>query len=379
FKHELDTNDLLRQDYPELCRALARPRGTTVADNRAMLITAAGFVFAARGIDSSSLGLKVGEARPDLIVLDDVEPGESSYSAAQAVKRLSTIRDVILPLNAWARVCLVGTVTMGGSLVHQLVKVARGEQGAHEAAPWIAEEGFTPHYAAPIVDGPDGEESAWPAKWPLEYLLSIRHTRSYRKNYLNDPMAADGDYWSEEDFRYGQPDAPITRALLSVDPAVTTKVTSDPTGLAVVGYVPGVRKGDGTAVVLHAEAPRLTGAGLRERVLRMLDQWPEISGVLVETNQGGDLWREILHGLPVPVATTHQSVKKEVRAAWALAHYQRGRVLHATRLPALEEQMVGFPGAPHDDMLDAVGTAVNRMLGTPQRKVVRASSATYAA
>ncbi|MBK6874000.1 MAG: hypothetical protein IPG94_22270 [Kineosporiaceae bacterium] len=162
FKHELDTNELLRADYPELCRALSRPRGSTVADNRAMLITAAGFVFAARGIDSSNLGLKVGDKRPDLIILDDVEPDESSYSAAQALKRLGTIRDAVLPLSVYARVVLVGTVTMPGSIVHQLVKAARGEP---DLPAWIAEEGFRAHYYAPITEA---GESVWPEKWPLE-------------------------------------------------------------------------------------------------------------------------------------------------------------------------------------------------------------------
>lgn len=44
---------------------------------------ALGLSFAARGIDAASLGMKVGEKRPDLLILDDIEPDESSYSAYQ--------------------------------------------------------------------------------------------------------------------------------------------------------------------------------------------------------------------------------------------------------------------------------------------------------
>ena len=274
----------------------------------------------------------------------------------------------MLPLSVYARVVLVGTVTMPGSIVHQLVKAARGEP---DLPAWIAEEGFRAHYYAPITD--DGQ-SVWPEKWPLAYLESIRHTRTYKKNYLNDPMGADGDYWSESDFKYGEPDSPISAVVLSIDPAVTTGKASDPTGLAIVGYAPAVKQ----AVVYAAEAAALTGDALRSRVLELLDNWPEITMVLIETNQGGDLWRQILHGLPVKIHTVHQSAKKETRAAWALAHYQRGRVWHAERLNALEEQMVAFPRAAHDDLLDAVGTVVLKMLGVPQRRVVRVASTDYA-
>lgn len=78
FKHELDTNKLLRHDFPDLCAPARRPRGAVAADRAGMLVTKAGFTFAARGVDSASLGMKVGERRPDLLILDDIEPSGST-------------------------------------------------------------------------------------------------------------------------------------------------------------------------------------------------------------------------------------------------------------------------------------------------------------
>jgi hypothetical protein len=386
FKRELDANQLLRYDFPELCRAARRPSGVSESDSQVLYIAASGFVFAAKGIDAKNLGLKVGSRRPGVIVLDDVEPDESSYSAYQRDKRLRTIQDAILPLNERARVVLVGTVTMPGSVTHQTVKFAKG---AGEPAEWIREQKFVCHHYDAIISRPDGSErSTWPEKWPLEYLISIRHTRSYKKNFANDPAASTGAYWAERHFRYG--DLPgVTRTLLSVDPATTTKTTSDPTGLAVIGWKPArkvtkeelaaatdvqprrVLKAEATTgrcVVRRAWAVRLVGEELRTALLRTLAEYPEIRLILVESNQGGEHWHAILHDMPVKVAIVHNSEPKDVRAADLLHHYEMERVLHEEQLPACEEQMTGFPQAAHDDMVDAVGNGVFRFIPPAGRK-----------
>jgi hypothetical protein len=375
FKHELETNERLRVDFPRLCAPLKRDRGVVAADRVSLYRSASGFAFAARGIDSAVLGLKIGAQRPDYILLDDIEPAEGSYSLEQMTKRLKTVQDAVLPLNDKARVQLVGTVTMAGSIIHQLVNAARGK--GTEA--WIEEDGWQPHYHAPIIDedGP-GMRSTWPARWSLKRLLKIRHTRAYLKNYANDPLGADGDYWQLSDFQHGTL-AGVTRKMISVDPAVTTKRTSDETGIAVIGWKPAPRlngraQGRGRCIVYSAIGVRESGEAIRQRLLRMLNDDPTIGLVYVETNQGGDLWKEILWGLGVPVKTVTQSVKKELRAAEALNHYQRKRVMHTDGLDALEAQQVSFPRAPHDDLVDCVGSGVLYFLGTKKRTKVAVSA-----
>lgn len=372
FKHELDTNPLLRADFPDLVAPMRRQTsGTTVADRQGMMQQRSGFVFAAKGIDSQSLGMKVGAVRPDLIILDDVEPDEASYSPDQAEKRLGTITDAILPLNIRARVVWSGTVTMPGSLTHQLVKAANGV----ELADWIKDEKFAAHHHLPIMVNDDGtERSAWPSKWSLEWLAENRHTRSYAKNYANDPMARDGMYWNREDFTYGDL-AGVTKVGLFIDPATTAKKTSDFTGLAVVGWAPppaGNPKDPGRCIVLHAEGVRLIGQPLRHHVLRLLARFERIRRVFVEVNQGGDVmeehWRTALHDLPGVRVIPHTATQsKETRFAAALDYYQRGRVLHHDKIAILEEQAVAFPRAPFDDVIDAAAAGVLRFLSPDKR------------
>lgn len=378
FKRELDTNPLLRADFPELCEPARKQTGTTLADRQGMLHTQDGFVFAARGVDSASLGLKVGETRPDLLVFDDIEPDEARYSPDLARKRLGTIQDALFPLNIRAAVVMVGTVTMPGSIMHQLVRVAHGSDD--EELKWIHDEKLIPHHHEPILVSYDGEErSMWPEKWPIGWLLSIRHTRSYAKNYLNDPMGRDGAYWTSDDFAYATLGSEATRWILQLDPAVTTKRSSDYTGWSVLAYRP---PANGTVKpvveVVAAGKIRLVGEALRKWVLQMLTRYERIRAVRVEVNQGGDMWYTVLHSLPAKLLVHSSTESKEIRFSYALDLYQRGHVVHREKLREAEEQMVAFPNAPYDDIADAVVSGVLFFLADVPRIQSTVESRSYA-
>jgi hypothetical protein len=377
FRSELFENVRLKEDYPDLCTPARKPNGKTTADNIQMLRTRAGFAFAARGVDAANLGLKEKDTRPDLILLDDVEPDEASYSEFQMRKRRGTIIEAILPMNLRAHVVLVGTVTMPGSIVHQLVACARGDD---EVEKWIEDEGFDPHHALPVCMRDDGSQrSIWPAKWPLSFLLKIRHTRSYLKNFANDPMGTEGGYWTIDDFIHGSLEN-VTFQILAIDPTITTKTTSDPAGIAVLSYGPGYTLPRDRTVgrlvpekvlpkvsVDYAKAVRLVGEQLRLHVLRVLAAFPRVKLIVVEGNQGGENWHSILHDMPVKVRVVWSSLKKEVRAANLLELYQSGRVKHSRKLTELEQQMASFPKG-NDDMVDAVGSVALRLLGQKRPK-----------
>lgn len=408
FKAELADNVLLRTDFPGLCNPARRHTGRTVADNQNMLHSRSGFTFVAKGIDSTSLGMKMGEVRPDLLIFDDCEPPEATYSPFQREKRLSTIENAILPLNELARVVFVGTVTMPGSIVHELVRHSKGE----EVEPWIDDQKIKTFHTRAIVTRPDGSRrSVWPAKWSLQYLESIEHTRSYKLNYDNDPKGRTGDYWDAEDFIYGTP-VGITKWFLFIDPPVTQKTRSDECGIALLGYAPAIARstkvtqeelktwgrdeltdgqdkhgqprfgrllrhealralaeGTGTRLarvhVAEAWGVRLTGKRLRAHLVKILEERPEIKAVVVENNQGGDLWVDVLDDLPVRLITYGAREGKEIRFARALDVQQRYRVTFSRPIPALEDQALAWPRVGHDDVLDGVMSGILRLL-TPK-------------
>ena len=364
FKKELETNALLQQDFEKLCQPSRRHTGVSDSDTKSMYIARNGFVFAAKGIDSKSLGMKVGDRRPDLILLDDIEPDGANYSDYQKGQRLATLQNSILPLAVKARVELSGTVTMPGSITHDLVKSITSPN--EPVAPWVIDERFrVHHYDALITDELTGQRvSMWPEKWATEFLLSIEHTRSYRLNYANDPLAMDGTFWTSDDIRHGTT-FQVTRTILSIDPAVTDGTKSDFTGLAVIG---GNRELQRCRVRGAWQVKLPPGEPLRLRVMGILREFPDIVGILVESNQGGGVWEQaVFHDMPVKVATVHNSEPKEWRATELLTHYQMSRVEHEREFPAAEQQLIGFPKG-HDDIVDAIGNGVNYFLGAPAER-----------
>lgn len=353
LKHELDNNADLRKDFPKLCTPRRRPNGMVVADRADVYIAESGVAFTAKGVDSSTLGAKIGEQRPDEIILDDIEPDASNYSEREKEKRLATVRNALMPMNLNAVLWFVGTTTMDGSIIHDLVRQATDP----DAPAWPRDEHVTVHYYHAIVDLPDGSRaSLWPARWSIDYLLSIEGTDSFSLNFANQPTG-NGGWWQPGDIRYDSR-AAYARVVMVIDGAVTAKATSDETGVAIVGLDLAERR----LYVREAIGLRLTGEPRRARIIDLIVDY-DVDYVLVEANQGGDLWYTELNNLPVRMTTFVQREPKPVRIKRLLAAYQRrgGRIAHERPLPALEKQQRAYPNVLHEDVLDATAAAVEHL------------------
>lgn len=353
IRAQFTRNEFLIQDYPDLVApATRRYAQLKLSDNRQLIIQRNGFVCTGRGIDSSVLGMRIENMRPSMLIADDIEGGEELYSAAAAQKRLVTLQDDIFPLSLNAHVMWIGTTTRPMGLTEALVHHALGE----ETEPWVQQENFKVNYWPALLNNPDGTvRSMWPERWSLEYLEAQRGLRSFNKNFMCLPSPEDYPYWQPSDFVVGSLSA-VSKRIMSIDPAVTTKQTSDQTAVAVVSYSHLERK----ACVDEVFGVRMKGEPLRQRVLEVLSRYPDIQLIKWEKNQGGDaLPLSVLHNMPVPIELVHQSIKKELRAEHLLSFYRRKVVIHARLFPEYERQCVAFPGGKHDDLIDAVSQAVD--------------------
>ncbi|MGA2412687.1 MAG: hypothetical protein ABSG46_20180 [Candidatus Binataceae bacterium] len=371
IRGEFDTNELLIQDFPELCMPKVRRTGGSLAKKTVSarvdkIEQANDFIMMAKGSGTAARGLKSGKRRPDLIILDDIEPGEEKYSPSVMVFRLRWMLETVFHLNEFARVVIVGTVTAPGSVMHQLVESVL--HPTEDTPDWIQDQEIVVHYYPPIILNEDGtERSCWPAKWTLAYLKSHEDKQDYKKEFLNQPVNAQGDYWTDDDFLFEELETAFD--VLSIDPAVTSKDSSHNTGLAIVGF--NVERK--VAVVKFATVIRQPPKKMRETVLWYLDQFPEIGLVRVESNQGGDTWAEVFHDIPVRVELTWSELPKELRFTRLLNYYQRGKVYHHHQLVRLQQEMCAYREGDND-MIDAVEIGVRKFI---TRQKPRTSGGTY--
>jgi phage terminase large subunit-like protein len=95
----------------------------------------------------------------------------------------------------------------------------------------------------------------------------------------------------------------------------------------------------------------------------------EADALVAEANQGGEMVRSVMAAIDpaVPVTLVRATRGKHLRAEPVAALYAQGRVAHAGRFPALEDEMTGFgpdglPDGRSPDRMDALVWAITALL-----------------
>lgn len=163
-------------------------------------------------------------------------------------------------------------------------------------------------------------------------------------------------------------EAPKLRSVVvAVDPPVTATVASDACGIVVAGLAE-----DGRVYVVDDRTLQGREPNVWARVVRAAYDDHQADRVVAEVNQGGDLVVTLLRQIDraMPVRTVRATRGKWLRAEPVAALYAEGRVVHAGRFEALEEQMCAFgadgrASGRSPDRLDALVWAVTDLLIDP--------------
>lgn len=153
------------------------------------------------------------------------------------------------------------------------------------------------------------------------------------------------------------------RLLVAIDPAASSKATSDEHGIIVVG-----ESYSGHYFVLAD--PSLRGTP-REWAIAAIAAYNthKADAIVIEVNQGGEMAVSTLQTVDkhVPIVTVHASRGKEIRAEPVASLYQQGKVHHVGFFPELEDQMCSWePGiGASPDRVDALVWGIVELMSGP--------------
>ncbi|APY13306.1 ATP-binding protein [Brucella sp. 10RB9214] len=185
-----------------------------------------------------------------------------------------------------------------------------------------------------------------------------------------------GALWSrdriEQCFEENPP--PLARIVVAVDPPASSGKASDACGIVVAGI-----DAEGVGHVLADESMTMAKPHQWARRAIALYHTHEADAIVAEVNQGGEMVAAVLaaEDSSVPVLKRRASRGKWLRAEPVAALYEQGRVRHAGRFPALEDEMCdfapeGLSSGRSPDRLDALVWALGElMLGADHKPRIR--------
>jgi PBSX family phage terminase large subunit len=169
----------------------------------------------------------------------------------------------------------------------------------------------------------------------LEALPERQRKRFFEGLFQGD---AEGALWRRQII--GRlPVAPkMKRIVIAVDPAVSTKVGSDETGIVCAGI-----DEQGRGIVLADESGKFTPEEWARRVVGLYRSF-EADRVVYEENQGGDMVASVIRAQApnVPTTAVRATRGKWTRAEPVAALYERSKVFHVGVFDRLEDQMCAF-------------------------------------
>lgn len=404
IKEQLLRNELLRMDFPELCRIDGGPgsgrQPKPWRDNQIMLTN--GAMVAAYGAGQSLRGARNGRERPGLIIADDLEDQEHVISEDQRQKLREWFDRTLLHAgHTETNAIVVGTVLHHDSLLANLINPRA--TGGWTSKRYQAVIGFADRTDlwdrwATIFNGTEDFESKsgidaalaffeanreamlqgaqvlWP-EWESYYDLMVMRQREGRSSFQaekqNEPLDPEQCVFSASLIHYWDQDHPDEQSLLR---ALQNKGrffgACDPSLAARTG------KGDYTAIVIlyrdnktkikyvvGADIARRTPDQTIERIIHYAKLY-EFDRFAVESNHFQSVMVDNLDrrakeaGVRLRIERIESRTNKQSRIANLEPEVAQGRIRFRRRDQLLLDQLRAFPFGSHDDGPDALEMAV---------------------
>ena len=398
---QLKYNEKLRSDFGAI---MDTSKFNNTKDTGMEFVTTKGTMVRAAGMGKALRGARNGAYRPDLVILDDLESAVNTNTKELREKNLSWYNSVIEPIGVEGRTAFlyVGTLVHGQGLLPDILTRIDYQCRKYSAIVSEPEElDMWEHYSDILDDktDPDREAKAdayyeenkeamdkgcktlWSSRWTYAALMkkkSIIGTKAFNSEYMNIAYDPDSQVFNEDTVTFYD-----DRDLFD---QWGRRLSMDVYGFWDLAVGKGNKRDDFNAIIILGRA-KLTG------VMYVLDAWsgkvpahkalaiaeqkicewqPRLFGV--ETIQMQyEFYRQLQenimkHGLyATRLKAYNPKAKKEDRIQILEPLFETGylRVKKTQRL--LLEQLYGFPNWEHDDLPDALASAVDIAGKTRQR------------
>lgn len=352
--------------------------GTSIGWRRNRLSAENGFTVDALGLDSKGFrGIKKGEQRPDLIVLDDIDDLADSGDTVR--KKIATITQSILPSGA------PNLAVMGAqNIIHSNGVFARMVSGnADFLTDRVLSGPFPAVHNAKYEQTTKGIKVTGTASWEGQSIATceayIRRfgLHAFRRECQHDVQSdVEGALWSRKSIEMGRlapGECPeLSYVTVAVDPSASSHETSDEAGINVSG-----RSTMKHGYVLADWSLRGTPAKWASRAVCAYIVF-HANHIVGEGNNGGEMVGQVIYGLTkdyiadeleslgyprewavagkqVPFTLVYASKGKATRAEPVSRLYELGQGHHVGMFPALEDEMCTWiPGNDSPNRMDAL-------------------------
>lgn len=349
IKKELLENDLLKKDLGPF-----EEERNGLGNATALIIKKLNVKIMICSVEQNIRGMRHGEHRPDLIILDDIEDTNSVKTREGRDRPFNWLTSEIIPAGSKkTRIIAVGNLLHEDSVLKRLQnKIENGEMKSLNAV----------YREYPIKD--EQGNALWPGKYPTPESIAEEREKTmddiawYREYELKILSTAEQVVHPEWIHRYdGLPEGHPQTIAIGIDLAISERQSADYTAM-VIGYIYGYGKNLKIYIHPHPTNERLTFPAQVDRI-KSLDaiHRQKCSRVKLYVEDVG--YQKALVQIleqsryDVESAPTRGS-DKAARLRLATPMMKDARVFFPpTGCEELIEQLVGFGKEKHDDLADA--------------------------
>ena len=389
-RNQLKFNAKLREDFGEL---LSPRKTANEVDNNTEFVTASGTKVEAKGIGTQMRGLRHGNTRPDLFILDDLESKANTNTSELIEKNKQWFKEEMLPALSRNGICVyMGTIVCYDSLLDYVIRERRDFvsrkfpailQGSSREDLWDkwreiyrsddpnAAEKAHAFFEANKEEMLRGTKVLWEQMFSYYDLMVLREengVKAFNQEYLGNPTDEERQIFKEEDFTWFT-DSDLEGKDLAFYCGIDFAMGKEKGDYSVIATI-ARNKATGICYVVDVFMDRVhPDILISEAIKRTLKYQYEVIAVEAQMAQeffADKLYEELTkYGYPAytRLKQIKQRTRKALRIEALLPEIQSGKLRFKKNMRSVLEQFELYPMHKHDDAPDAISMAYDAAKG----------------